>query len=108
MGIKGIKPISIGFLVTAKETKGKNGRTKVELSAVPSGHFFTPNAELLASIKNHKKKFTYTNELKELLKKLHWDKSTLQPVKKFMQQQLDQVKRIETNSVHMKIIKISR
>lgn len=107
MRIKGITPISIGFLVSAKASKGKNGRTKIELSAVPSGHYFRPHAELLASIKHNKKTFTCTKELKELLKTLHWNQSTLKPVIKFMRRELDTLKGVDNEALHLKIIKVT-
>lgn len=107
MRIKGIPPISIGFLVSAKESKGKNGHNKIELSAVPSGHYFRPNAELLASIKHNKKSFTCTKELKELLKKLNWDQTALKPVIKFMKRKLDTIKHVDNETLHQKIIKVT-
>lgn len=81
---------TLNFQLVPKVIKIEEGRLEARLGAIPSSPFFLPKAELLASLKNGKRKIHLNGALRKLLKKISWDKGKLKPLSKHLKAILDQ------------------
>lgn len=91
--IGGATTRSFNFQLLPKKIKIANGQSnRIDLAALPLPPFFSPNAELLASLKNSKKKIKVSSNLSGLLKTIGWDIAKLKPLSTYLKNVLDQSK----------------
>src|SRR5689334_8223895 len=92
VNIAGVATRSLNFQLLPKKIEVIKGRPKIQLAAVPLPPFFSPNAALLASLKNNKEKIKVSGKLNGLLKTIGWDATKLKPLSTYLKTVLDQAK----------------
>jgi hypothetical protein len=85
---------SLCFALSVRTIAMKKGKTKaLKLVAVPTGTYSAPAAQVIANLKDFRKKeILYNTALRDLLKLHGWDESVLAPLNTYLLGQLSAAK----------------
>jgi hypothetical protein len=83
-----VRPSSLSFNVVPLEVKKRGKRTKITLSAILTPTFGINGAQVVASVRRRKKKFTYSYALQQFIQANDLQMSYFKPLEDYLVQQI--------------------